>query len=96
MAYSKQYMERRAAGLCVDCGAPALQGHLRCEKCLERKKLMTAEYRLRKKQEEKMAKKKNLSETITAATEAGMTYGQYVAQNSEGMKWRINPHKIKS
>lgn len=90
MAHSKQFMERRAAGLCVDCGAPAFQGHLRCEKCLENQRFITAEYRKRKRREREV---KTLEDTIKAATASGLSYGQYVAQNSEGMKWRIKKYR---
>ena len=32
--YKKKYAERKRKGLCFQCGNPASQGHVRCDKCL--------------------------------------------------------------
>ena len=50
----KQYVkvmrdQRRAAGLCIDCGMPVLEGHTRCAKCVEKRRESTRVYKLRKK-----------------------------------------------
>lgn len=83
-----KYRERKANGLCVSCGKPITEG-ARCAECKANRREYMANYRMGHVIRKKKEVPKNLSETITAATEAGMSYGQYVAQNSEGMKWRI-------
>lgn len=82
------YRRRKDAGLCVACGGTPEPGKIRCAKCLEKSAAWNKKYLARKK--EKITKANvNLQETIKAAADAGMSYGQYVAQNSEAMKWRI-------
>lgn len=41
--------ERRAAGLCIDCGKPLDGLHTRCSQCLARMRERARMYRLRKK-----------------------------------------------
>lgn len=90
MPHSRLYNQRRAQGVCVDCGGAVVPGFVRCEQCLENKRLKATLYRQKRKRE---LAQRNLQETIKAATEAGLSYGQYVAQNSEGMKWKIGLKK---
>lgn len=33
----RKRQERIASGLCVDCGSPAVDGHVRCQACLDRR-----------------------------------------------------------
>lgn len=40
--------ERRAAGLCIDCGAPT-EGHQRCERCLEMRRDSTRKHAILKR-----------------------------------------------
>lgn len=41
--------ERKAKGLCIDCGKPTRNDKVRCAKCLDDKRFATAIWRLKKK-----------------------------------------------
>ena len=85
--YSKTYKERKANGICVDCGGEVVPGFIRCEKCLEKKREQNAEYRQKKQNKQKRSA--NLQEVMRAADAEGLSYGQYVAKYSKASEWRI-------
>ena len=41
--------ERIAAGLCPDCGAPAVEGRKQCQRCLEARRDSSTKYRIIKR-----------------------------------------------
>lgn len=48
--------KRRAAGLCIDCGKPAVEGRIRCAKCAAARRDSTKKYEIMKKIEREAQK----------------------------------------
>lgn len=84
---SVTYKKRKEAGVCVDCGGEVVPGFIRCEKCLEAKRIINAEYRQKKQNKQKRSA--NLQEVMRAADAEGLSYGQYVAKYSKVNEWKI-------
>ena len=57
--HSKRYARREAkknAGLCIDCGRPTVNGHLRCPRCIEMRRDSDRKFRIIKKIEREARK----------------------------------------